>query len=90
MSYRTIGQQFSLAHSTMAGIVVEVMRAMMQEVLYRVVYLRNPDRGTVDHSSFVDIIVGHSGKNHNAPQFQHHECHGCGTPAQSRGSKRCH
>ncbi|KAL8170050.1 UNVERIFIED_CONTAM: hypothetical protein K2H54_062401 [Gekko kuhli] len=38
------GQQFSLAWSTVAGIVVEVTRAITERLLERVVYLRNPDR----------------------------------------------
>ncbi|KAL8172645.1 UNVERIFIED_CONTAM: hypothetical protein K2H54_004720 [Gekko kuhli] len=45
MSYRTVGQQFGLARSTVAGIVLEVTRAITERLLDRVVYLRNPDRG---------------------------------------------
>ncbi|KAL8219281.1 UNVERIFIED_CONTAM: hypothetical protein K2H54_017480 [Gekko kuhli] len=44
MSYRAIGQQFGLAQSTVAGIVMEVTHAIADELLGRVVYLRNPDR----------------------------------------------
>ncbi|KAL8221328.1 UNVERIFIED_CONTAM: hypothetical protein K2H54_065811, partial [Gekko kuhli] len=44
MSYKSIGQQFSLAQSTVAGIIVEVTRAITEELLWRVVYLQNPDR----------------------------------------------
>ncbi|KAL8221416.1 UNVERIFIED_CONTAM: hypothetical protein K2H54_067258 [Gekko kuhli] len=44
MSYRTVAQQFSLAWSTVAGIVVEVTHAITERLLDRVVYLRNPDR----------------------------------------------
>ncbi|KAL8220831.1 UNVERIFIED_CONTAM: hypothetical protein K2H54_055372, partial [Gekko kuhli] len=44
MSYRTVGHQFGLAWSTVAGIVVEVTRAITEWLLERMVYLRNPDR----------------------------------------------
>ncbi|KAL8186174.1 UNVERIFIED_CONTAM: hypothetical protein K2H54_065799, partial [Gekko kuhli] len=44
MSYRIVGQQFGLARSTVAGIVVEVTRAITERLLERVVYLRDPDR----------------------------------------------
>ncbi|KAL8194249.1 UNVERIFIED_CONTAM: hypothetical protein K2H54_009693 [Gekko kuhli] len=44
MSYRAIGQQFGLARSTVAGIVIAVTHAIAEELLRRVVYLRNPDR----------------------------------------------
>ncbi|KAL8202221.1 UNVERIFIED_CONTAM: hypothetical protein K2H54_060773 [Gekko kuhli] len=44
MSYRTVGHQFGLARSTVAGIVVEVTRAITEALLDRVVYLRDPDK----------------------------------------------
>ncbi|XP_015265178.1 PREDICTED: putative nuclease HARBI1 [Gekko japonicus] len=44
MSYRTIGQQFGLARSTVAGIVMEVTRAISEQLHHRLVVLRNPDR----------------------------------------------
>ncbi|KAL8174526.1 UNVERIFIED_CONTAM: hypothetical protein K2H54_048207 [Gekko kuhli] len=44
MSYRAVGHQFGLAWSPVAGIVVEVTRAITERLLERVVYLRNPDR----------------------------------------------
>ncbi|XP_015262769.1 PREDICTED: putative nuclease HARBI1 [Gekko japonicus] len=40
MTYRTVGQQFGLRRS----IIVEVTHAMKEQLLKRVVYLRNPDR----------------------------------------------
>ncbi|XP_015282731.1 PREDICTED: putative nuclease HARBI1 [Gekko japonicus] len=43
-SYRTIGQQFGLARSTVAAIVMEVARAIAEELHRRVVYLWNTDR----------------------------------------------
>ncbi|KAL8187256.1 UNVERIFIED_CONTAM: hypothetical protein K2H54_041403 [Gekko kuhli] len=45
MSYRTVAHQFGLARSTVAGIVVEVTRAITEALLDRVVYLRDPDKG---------------------------------------------
>ncbi|KAL8172644.1 UNVERIFIED_CONTAM: hypothetical protein K2H54_004658 [Gekko kuhli] len=54
MSYRVIGHQFGLACSTMAGIMVEVTLAMKQELLNRVVYLRNPDRARAGEAELVD------------------------------------
>ncbi|KAL8172649.1 UNVERIFIED_CONTAM: hypothetical protein K2H54_005199 [Gekko kuhli] len=47
MSYRTVGQQFGLARSTVAGIVLEVTRAITERLLDRVVYLHNLDRDAV-------------------------------------------
>ncbi|KAL8220967.1 UNVERIFIED_CONTAM: hypothetical protein K2H54_056957 [Gekko kuhli] len=44
MLYRTVGQQFGLAWSTVAGIVVEVTCAITDQLLNRVVYLRRPNR----------------------------------------------
>ncbi|KAL8172592.1 UNVERIFIED_CONTAM: hypothetical protein K2H54_000806, partial [Gekko kuhli] len=44
MSYRTVAHQFGLARSTVAGIVVEVTRAITEALLDRVVYLRDPDK----------------------------------------------
>ncbi|KAL8165280.1 UNVERIFIED_CONTAM: hypothetical protein K2H54_059508 [Gekko kuhli] len=51
MSYRTVGHQFGLARSTVAGIVVEVTRAITEALLDRVVYLRDPDK----------VLQGHRG-----------------------------
>ncbi|KAL8190756.1 UNVERIFIED_CONTAM: hypothetical protein K2H54_060570 [Gekko kuhli] len=45
MSYRAVAHQFGLARSTMAGIVVEVTGAITEQLLERVVYLRDPDKG---------------------------------------------
>ncbi|KAL8186170.1 UNVERIFIED_CONTAM: hypothetical protein K2H54_065749 [Gekko kuhli] len=44
MSYRAVAHQFGLARSTVAGIVVEVTRAITERLLERVVYLRDPDK----------------------------------------------
>ncbi|KAL8221061.1 UNVERIFIED_CONTAM: hypothetical protein K2H54_058119 [Gekko kuhli] len=44
MSYRAVAHQFGLARSTMAGIMVEVTRAITERQLERVVYLRDPDK----------------------------------------------
>ncbi|KAL8220578.1 UNVERIFIED_CONTAM: hypothetical protein K2H54_049819 [Gekko kuhli] len=44
MSYQTVAHQFGLARSTVAGIVVEVTRAITEALLDRVVYLRDPDK----------------------------------------------
>ncbi|KAL8178496.1 UNVERIFIED_CONTAM: hypothetical protein K2H54_049333 [Gekko kuhli] len=44
MSYRAVAHQFGLARSTVAGIVVEVTRAITEWLLERVVYLRDPDK----------------------------------------------
>ncbi|KAL8207053.1 UNVERIFIED_CONTAM: hypothetical protein K2H54_041900 [Gekko kuhli] len=44
MSYRAVAHQFGLAWSTVAGIVVEVTRAITEQLLERVVYLRDPDK----------------------------------------------
>ncbi|KAL8163032.1 UNVERIFIED_CONTAM: hypothetical protein K2H54_003651, partial [Gekko kuhli] len=49
MSYRAVGHQFGLAQSTVAGIVLEVTRAITEWLLDRVVYLRNPDRVRQGH-----------------------------------------
>ncbi|KAL8190681.1 UNVERIFIED_CONTAM: hypothetical protein K2H54_059148 [Gekko kuhli] len=51
MSYRTVAHQFGLARSTVAGIVVEVTRAITEALLDRVVYLRDPDK----------VLQGHRG-----------------------------
>ncbi|KAL8178568.1 UNVERIFIED_CONTAM: hypothetical protein K2H54_052200 [Gekko kuhli] len=44
MSYRAVAHQFGLARSTVAGIVVEVTRAITERLLERVVNLRDPDK----------------------------------------------
>ncbi|KAL8219141.1 UNVERIFIED_CONTAM: hypothetical protein K2H54_008470 [Gekko kuhli] len=41
---RAVAHQFGLARSTVAGIVVEVTRAITEGLLERVVYLRDPDK----------------------------------------------
>ncbi|KAL8221043.1 UNVERIFIED_CONTAM: hypothetical protein K2H54_057767 [Gekko kuhli] len=46
MSYRTVAHQFGIARSTVAGIVVEVTRAITEGLLERVVYLCDPDKDT--------------------------------------------
>ncbi|KAL8181999.1 UNVERIFIED_CONTAM: hypothetical protein K2H54_038580, partial [Gekko kuhli] len=50
MSYRAVAHQFGLAWSTVAGIVVEVTRAITERLLERVVYLRDPDKVICDHT----------------------------------------
>ncbi|KAL8221571.1 UNVERIFIED_CONTAM: hypothetical protein K2H54_070168 [Gekko kuhli] len=69
MSYRTIGQQFGLACSTVARIVAEVMRAITQDLLRRIVYLRNPDRHSSDQllrtPSALPVILSPSATTHN-------------------------
>ncbi|KAL8165924.1 UNVERIFIED_CONTAM: hypothetical protein K2H54_056798 [Gekko kuhli] len=63
MSYRTVGHQFGLAQSTVAGIVVEVTRAITERLLDRVVYLRNPDR-FYSLIPPVDLALMYSGCHH--------------------------
>ncbi|KAL8207072.1 UNVERIFIED_CONTAM: hypothetical protein K2H54_043484 [Gekko kuhli] len=49
MSYRAVAHQFGLARSTVAGIVVEVTQAITEQLLERVVYLRDPDKVRQGH-----------------------------------------
>ncbi|KAL8221431.1 UNVERIFIED_CONTAM: hypothetical protein K2H54_067640 [Gekko kuhli] len=44
MSYRAVAHQFGLVQSTVAGIVVEVTRAITERLLERVVYLHDSDK----------------------------------------------
>ncbi|KAL8219213.1 UNVERIFIED_CONTAM: hypothetical protein K2H54_013175 [Gekko kuhli] len=46
---RAVAHQFGLARSTVAGIVVEVTRAITEGLLERVVYLRDPDKVCQGH-----------------------------------------
>ncbi|KAL8219250.1 UNVERIFIED_CONTAM: hypothetical protein K2H54_015956 [Gekko kuhli] len=61
MAYQTIEQQFCLASSTVAGIVLEIAQAIMDILLQRVICLWNPDRAPADMDAGIEVPVGGSG-----------------------------